>query len=99
MPLGRPSRYLPHLTPADRRILAAWVADPTVAPALARRAALVLAVDGGTPIGQAAADVHLSRTHATKWLKRWAAGGLVALEGGKDWRKWVATFRRETRRP
>ncbi|ALN15763.1 IS630 family transposase [Acidipropionibacterium acidipropionici] len=69
-----------HLTDEERAVLEGWTRGRTLAAWRARRARIILELDGGATIGRAAELVGCSRTTVGKWRSRFAADRLDGLE-------------------
>jgi len=68
------------LTPEDETTLAAWLRATTTEQRLALRANIVLLAAAGTSTAEIAAQLHQRPATVSKWRKRFALGGLPALQ-------------------
>jgi transposase len=69
-----------HLTDEERAVLEGWIRSRTLAAWRARRARIILELDGGATIGRVAELVGCSRTTVSKWRARFASDRLDGLE-------------------
>ena len=77
--MARPATSV-SLTDEDRTILTRWVRGTTTEQRLVVRAKIVLAAAGGTATQDIARDLALRPATVSKWRKRYAEGGLAALQ-------------------
>ena len=75
---GRPAPEV-HLVEAERAALERLVRARKTSQAIARRASIVLALDGGRLGGDVATEVGVSQTTVTKWRNRYLELGLEGL--------------------
>jgi transposase len=68
------------LTPIDRQTLHKWARGRSTAARLVLRAQIVLMAAGGIETQQIAAELGTSRPTVALWRKRFAAGGLAAIQ-------------------
>jgi len=64
----------------DRATLVSWTRSPSLRAGLAQRARILLAVDAGEGTNAICARLGVSRPTVSLWKKRYAAGGLPALQ-------------------
>src|SRR5215210_1174803 len=74
------STGLVRLCEEDRATLVSWTRSPALRAGLAQRARILLAVDAGEGTNAVCARLGVSRPTVSLWKKRYAAGGLAALE-------------------
>jgi hypothetical protein len=79
MSRGRPPHLFVTLSPEERVILAHLVRRTTAALVQVRPARLMLLLDAGLRLSQAAAAVGLSRVRAYKWVHRFHREGIAGL--------------------
>jgi hypothetical protein len=79
MPRGRKTALTIRLTPFERQTLLILQRTPTIAPALARRARIILLRSAGMTITDIATTVGIRRHVVYKWIHRFLAEGLDGL--------------------
>jgi Homeodomain-like domain-containing protein len=81
MSRGRHTALHVTLTVEERQMLEWWARSTTRPYGEVQRARLVLLVAQGLPLTQVADQVHLTRRHVYKWLRRFLAAGVDGLAG------------------
>ena len=78
---GRKKTFSVQLNEAQRAQLQHWLRSPTLPAGLARRARLLLLLEGpNTTLKQAAQTAGLAPRHARKWVQRFLAHGVDGLQ-------------------
>ena len=76
---GRKSSLTIALTPEDRAEIERWQRATTCPAGLARRGRILLLLEGGKTLKEAARLSGMSLPHVRKWAERFRAGGLAGL--------------------
>jgi hypothetical protein len=76
---GRKSSLTIALTPEDRAEIEHWQRAPTCHAGLARRGRVLLLLERGETLKQAARLCGMSTRHVRKWAERFRAHGLAGL--------------------
>ncbi len=76
---GRKTTLVVHLTAEQQAELEHWQRSPTVQAGLARRGRLILLMDQGGSLSNAARVAGLTVRNARKWVRRFLERGLAGL--------------------